>query len=142
MGTPTKAMATARTTRRASQAGRRMAASVSSADVLVIHGTYHFGRRILAFRNDYCLTCAGPRLANLHRTFDVLHVFWLPILPLGSWSRWKCGTCGSNPHARAATSRALKWAGIACLVIGSVVFWAAPADRRLGRDNDPAMIWT
>jgi hypothetical protein len=112
------------------------------ADVLVIHGTYHWARAILAFRNDYCLTCARPRLAFLHRTFDVLHVFFIPILPLGVWKRWRCAECGRNPHARAATARPLKWAGIVLLIVGAIVFWTTTPDRRAGQDNDPTMVWT
>ncbi len=111
-------------------------------DVLVIHGTYHWGRQILAFRNDYCLTCGRPRLAYLHRTFNVFHVFFIPFLPLGFWKRWHCETCGADPHARAATARPLKWAGIVLLIVGAAVFWTTTPDRRAGKDNDPAMVWT
>jgi ribosomal protein S27AE len=111
-------------------------------DVLVIHGTYHWGRQILAFRNDYCLSCGGPRLAFLHRTFDVFHLFFVPFLPLGFWKRWKCGTCGGNPHARVTTAKPLKWIGIALLILFAVVFWTTTPDRRAGKDNDPAMVWT
>lgn len=107
--------------------------------MLVIHGTCHWGRRIVAYRNDYCLACAGPRLAFLHRTFDVLHVFFIPVLPLGFWQRWLCGACGSNPHRRPTTARPLKWIGIALLVVGAIVFWTTPPG---GRDDDAAMVWT
>ena len=37
----------------------------------------------------------------LHRTFDVLHVFFIPFLPLGFWKRWLCAMCGAE-SARAA----------------------------------------
>ena len=111
-------------------------------DVLVIHGTYHWQRRLLAFRNDYCLTCGQPRLAYLHRTFDVLHVFFVPILPLGFWKRWRCAACGENPHARVATARSLKWVGIVLLLLFTVVFWTVTPGRTGGKDDDPAMIWT
>ena len=110
--------------------------------VLVIHGIYHWRRRLLAFRNDYCLSCAQPRLAFLHRTFDVLHVFFVPVLPLGFWKRWLCGVCGRNPHARATTAKPLEWLGIAFLLLGAVVFWTTTPDHRAGKDNDPAMVWT
>jgi hypothetical protein len=109
-------------------------------DVLVIHGTYHWSRRLVAFRNDYCLTCAAPRLAFLHRTFDVFHVFFIPILPLGYWTRWRCGECGTNPHSRVSTAKPLKWIGIALLVLFAGVFWTTTPGP--GRDTDPAMVWT
>jgi hypothetical protein len=107
--------------------------------VLIIHGIYHWRRRLLAFRNDYCLSCGRPRLAFLNRTLAVLHVFWVPVLPLGFWSRWLCGQCGRPPHRRVTTARPLKWIGTGLLVLGAVVFWATTPGR--GRD-DAAMVWT
>lgn len=111
-------------------------------DVLVIHGTYHWQRQTLAFRNDYCLSCAAPRLAYLQRTFDVLHLFWIPVLPLGFWKRWRCSVCGLDPHARAAMARPIKWAGIALLIVGAVVFWMTTPGASGGKDDDPVMVWT
>ena len=66
--------------------------------MLLVHGRYFWARRILAFRNDYCLTCRAARMAFLHRTFDVFHLFWIPVLPLGFWQRWRCGVCGAEPQ--------------------------------------------
>ena len=57
------------------------------AAMLVIHGVYRWGRKLVAYRNDYCLSCAAPRLAFQHRTFDVLHAFWIPLIPIGLWKR-------------------------------------------------------
>ena len=109
-------------------------------DVLVIHGTYHWRRRLLAFRNDYCLSCRTPRLAFLYRTFDVFHVFFVPLIPLGFWQRWHCAECGRNPHRRVTTARPLKWVGIGLLVLGAIVFWTTTPGR--GRDDDAVMVWT
>ena len=106
--------------------------------MLIIHGRYFWGRRLLAFRNDYCLKCAVPRMAFLHRTFDVLHIFWIPVLPLGFWKRWHCGECGSNPHARVTTRPALKWAGVVLLALFSLVMWAPAVDRDI---EEPAFRW-
>jgi hypothetical protein len=97
--------------------------------MLIIHGRYFWGRTLLAFRNDYCLTCRAPRLAFLHRTFDVLHVFWIPVLPLGVWKRWLCGTCGANPHRRVATWPFLKWVGVVLLGFFALVTWAQDVAR-------------
>jgi ribosomal protein S27AE len=97
--------------------------------MLLIHGRYFWGRTLLAFRNDYCLTCKAPRLAYLHRTFDVFHIFWIPVLPLGFWKRWHCGTCGNNPHARVTTSVALKWVGVVLLALFAAVTWVPDVQR-------------
>ena len=104
--------------------------------MLVIHGRYFLARRILAFRNDYCLACAAPRLALRHRTFDVLHVFWIPLLPLGFWKRWHCSSCGQDPHAQVRTSRAVKWIGVGLLAFFGVVGWLAPI-----KPGDEVVTW-
>lgn len=97
--------------------------------MLLIHGRYFWRRRRLAFRNDYCLTCRAPRMAFLHRTFDVFHVFWIPVLPLGFWNRWRCGVCGEDPHARVGTRVAFRWLGVALLAFFAAVTWAPNVAR-------------
>ena len=52
--------------------------------MFVIHGAYHFWPKRVAFRNDYCFTCGQACRAVAIRTFDVGHIFWIPILPVGS----------------------------------------------------------
>jgi len=97
--------------------------------MLLIHGRYHWARTVLAFRNDYCLTCRAPRMAFLHRTFDVFHLFWIPILPLGFWQRWHCGVCGADPHRPVSTRVAFRWLGVALLALFAVVTWAPDVAR-------------
>jgi hypothetical protein len=105
--------------------------------VLVIHGVYHWRPRRIAFRNDYCRHCAAPRLAVQVRTFDVLHLFWLPLLPLGLWRRWRCSICGLDPHARTRTRRGFKVAGAVILALISVAAWVAPSET----EPDQAVLW-
>ena len=92
----------------------------------MLHGTYSFARTLVAYRNDYCLTCNRERTAYQIRTFDILHLFWLPILPLGFWKRWRCGTCGADPHASPRTRRSFKWAGVVVLFLTGLLGWAVP----------------
>ena len=96
--------------------------------MILIHGAYHFWPKRVGFRNDYCLGCQGPRRAIALRTFDVGHIYWIPILPVGFWKHWKCTVCGRDPHVNVKTRRSFKWAGLACLIIISLVFWMAPAE--------------
>lgn len=91
--------------------------------MLAIHGIYHWKPKRVAFRADYCRSCQAPRLSVLVRTIDVLHAFWVPILPLGIWSRWFCNTCGSRPHQSTHTRRGFKVAGAIALALYSAVFW-------------------
>jgi len=102
--------------------------------MLLIHGTYHFWPKRVGFRNDYCLACQAPRRAIALRTFDVGHIYWIPILPVGFWKHWKCTACGRDPHVTVKTRRSFKWAGLACLIIVSLFFWTAPED-------DPVLSW-
>src|SRR5882672_11632343 len=94
--------------------------------MFIIRGAYHFWPKRVAFRDDYCLTCRAPRRAVAMRTFDVGHVYWVPILPVGFWKHWQCSTCGSDPHKNPKMRRSFKWAGFICLVAVSVIFWSTP----------------
>lgn len=98
--------------------------------MLLIHGMYHWKPKAVAFRNDYCLGCRAPRRSVQVRTFDVIHIYWIPLLPVGLWKRWYCSICKGDPHAHPGTRRTFKWIGLAILVILSVVFWMVPM-------NDP-----
>jgi len=99
--------------------------------MFIVTGAYHFWPKRVAFRNDYCLTCQAPRRSIAVRTFDVGHIFWIPILPVGFWKHWRCSKCGRDPHVSTKTRRSLKWAGLACLITVSVVFWMLPVESDL-----------
>lgn len=94
--------------------------------MLTIHGMYRWRPKRLAFRNDYCLSCREPRRSVQIRTLDVLHIFWIPILPLGFRKRWFCTTCGRQPHASRKTRRPFKWAGLFVLLFFAVISWSVP----------------
>jgi len=103
--------------------------------MFIIHGAYHFWPKRVAFRNDYCLTCGRAGRAVAIRTFDVGHIFWIPILPVGLWKHWRCTVCGKDPHASPKTRRSFKWAGLVCLTLFSAVSWAVPIE------SDPDSAW-
>jgi hypothetical protein len=94
--------------------------------MLLIHGVYHLRPKRVAFRNDYCNTCGLPRRAEQIRTFDTLHLFWIPIIPLGFKKRWMCTFCGRETNFSTKTRRGFKWAGLFVLLILSVFAWAGP----------------
>jgi len=96
--------------------------------VLIVYGVYRWQPKRVAFRNDYCFTCGAPRRAVLLRTFNVGHIFWIPILPVGLWKRWLCTICGHEPHVSIKTRRGFKWAGLFVLLIFSVALWGMPVD--------------
>ena len=100
--------------------------------MLLIRGSYHFWPKRVAFRNDYCLRCQAPRRSIAVRTFDVGHIFWIPILPVGFWKRWQCEICGQPPHAHPKVRRLFKWLGLVCAIAFSLAVWAAPGEAELG----------
>jgi hypothetical protein len=91
--------------------------------MLVIHGIYHWRPKRIAFRNDYCRACKAQTVSVLIRTLDVLHLFWIPILPLGAWSRWFCMRCNSRPHHAVVTRRGFKIAGAGALALMTLGVW-------------------
>ena len=100
--------------------------------MFIVYGAYHFWPKRIAFRDDYCLSCHAPRRSLALRTFDVGHVFWIPILPVGFWKHWKCTVCGRDPHVNPRTRRSFKWAGLVCLVGASAILWEIPSDGDFG----------
>jgi hypothetical protein len=104
---------------------------VGVALMLLIHGAYHFWPKRVAYRNDYCLSCEGPRRAIAIRTFDVGHIFWIPILPVGFWKHWSCAQCRRDPRVNPKTRRSFKWIGLFILILASVAFWSIPPDTEL-----------
>ena len=95
--------------------------------MIILHGVYRLRDRIIAYRNDFCLTCAMPTLAVCRRTFYVAYVYYIPILPLGFWKLWRCTKCERDPHVYPGENNVrLKWAGLGAVAIFSFVAWRVP----------------
>lgn len=105
--------------------------------MLLIHGIYRFSTRRVAFRNDYCLSCGGERLAIRLRSFLVLHLFWIPVLPLGFWGGWVCAVCGRPPAATGKTRRGWRIAAAAAIGLAALIFWVVPAP-----EAERALAWS
>ena len=103
--------------------------------MFLIHGgIYNWMEKRIAFRNDYCLSCDTQRKAVQIRTFDMVHIFWIPLIPLGFYKRWYCMTCSKPPMYNTKTRRSYKILGIIILVMISLSFWYAsiePGDELL-----------
>ena len=92
--------------------------------MFIISGTYNFSPRAVAFRRDYCRNCQGEVVSIAQRTIDALHIFWIPILPLGIWTRWYCGDCWKRPHApKSAVRRPVRVLVVIFFFLLSVLFW-------------------
>lgn len=86
-------------------------------------GRYRWFSKHIAYRSDYCLTCESPQIANQYRTFDFIHLYHIPVVPLGFWRHWHCAACDNDPHLRQRTARWVKI--LAAVVFGllAVVYW-------------------
>lgn len=91
--------------------------------LIYIYGIYHWARKRVGYRNDYCLSCQSQNIAEQWLSFDCLHFFFIPILPLGFWRRWRCTVCGNNPHQRVKAGREIKIAGLFCCLFFGIVPW-------------------
>lgn len=97
--------------------------------MFVVWGTYHWAPRIVAFRQDWCTVCQRETLVLGNRTIDVGHVFWIPLLPFGRWTRWRCSQCARDPGASAATRRPLRivaWLLVSLLALSFVLATSDP----------------
>ena len=96
--------------------------------MLILRGAYHLWPKRVAFRNDYCLACKAPRRSVAVRTFDVGHLFGIPLIPVGFWRHWTCTVCGRNPHARSRIKLRITSSALYLLLGLSVAFWIIPVD--------------
>jgi len=76
---------------------------------LPLEGVRSYRRQLVAYRNDFCISCNAPRLAHQVRSFKIYHLYYIPIVPLGFWREWECSECGRDPHAYPGTPRNLRW---------------------------------
>ncbi len=90
----------------------------------MIHGTYRFGKKRVACRNAFCTTCGAPRFAEAFRSLIVLHLFFVPLLPLAVSVRWICTSCGKEIDARRPSRPGILFVGsllgLLLMVIGLI----------------------
>lgn len=104
---------------------------------VIVIGRYRWFPKAVAFRNDYCRNCGNETIAFAERTFDALHVFWIPLLPLGFWTNWFCCTCSRLAHApTTGVRRPVRILLTIFLLLLSLSGWLI----LLSQDTDPAEI--
>jgi ribosomal protein S27AE len=91
--------------------------------LFILRGVYNLGRKIVAYRNDVCLTCAAPRRIYGLRAFRIFHIFFVPLIPLGFSRIWRCSVCKLDP--RLNTGAEIGGAWLWCIFFGiiSVTGW-------------------
>ena len=104
--------------------------------MIIFYGRYHFGLRKIGARKDFCNACERVCLSELWRSFDCGHVFWIPLLPLGSRERWLCTLCHENPRARYKTGRLAKIGGLFATAVFSVAMFSVEP-----KPDDVGFMW-
>ena len=84
------------------------------------------GRKIIAYRNDFCLACQEPRRVYQVSRVLFVRVHLIPVLPVGMWRTWYCSACNQNPHAIPGRFEELKRVILIVLAIVSFFGWIAP----------------
>ena len=91
--------------------------------MFLITGTYNFLPRVVAFRSDYCRGCQSETISFARRSVDAFHLFWIPIFPLGIWTRWYCHQCGEKPHEGNAIRKSVRVFVAVFFLLLSALFW-------------------
>jgi len=76
---------------------------------LPLEGIKSYKPRTIAYRNDFCVSCDGPRRAHLIRSFKAYQIYYIPVVPLGFWREWLCSECGKDPHVYSRELRRMRW---------------------------------
>jgi hypothetical protein len=103
--------------------------------MFIIYGTHCFAPKRVGFRTDVCLSCGKEAISLAFRSFDVGHVYWLPLLPLGFRRHWQCSACGEDPRGE-RTRQGMKVLGAIAFLLGGVAMWLGPTDQ-----GDAGFIW-
>lgn len=100
-----------------------MAASVTvvlaNKVVHILHGHYRWGTRRAACKHEYCTICQRERMVEGYRSFRVIHLFFVPVIPLGNFTDWRCSTCGKDPYSKRPMP---PWISVPGFVLGACAF--------------------
>ena len=89
--------------------------------MIIIHGIYKIFRRKIAYKNVLCNHCNEIKHSEQLRALYFMHLYFIPLLPLGSYKYWECGKCKNDPHARTKESKWMLWFGV---VVFSIMLFA------------------
>jgi hypothetical protein len=100
----------------------------------MIHGHYYLGKKRVACRNAYCTTCHAARFAEGRRSLVILHLNFVPILPIGTIVRWFCSACKGEVDAHRPSR---PWILIAGIFFGLLITFVAVMTLIEGKEKEP-----
>jgi len=91
---------------------------------MFLYGSYKFFPKRVACKNAWCTCCEDATFAVGTRRLRFLHVFFIPVLPLGTVTDWTCRVCGRDIDARRPVGSAVAgcgiWAGALLVFLGLI----------------------
>lgn len=104
---------------------------------MVIYGSYSFFKNLVGYRNDRCQRCGTEGVSELFRCQEVMHFFWIPVIPLGSREVWICRNCGEPPTGKQDVRTGLKLVVQLLLAVGLIGLMLSGPDQGL----DETQLW-
>jgi hypothetical protein len=104
--------------------------------MVLLNGLYRFGKRRSACKNAYCTHCQEATFVEGFRSFHCIHVYFIPLIPLGFMTDWRCTVCGNDPAGKRPMAGALAIAGLGAGVLGLAITFLIPYDP-----TEPATKW-
>lgn len=83
-------------------------------------GLYSWFPKVVAYRPDFCMVCRQATRSVQKRTFDVMHIWWVPAVPFGFIWRWYCTRCHKDPRFTGKTPQGMRRLGTAVLAFLTV----------------------
>lgn len=56
--------------------------------MLIVWGTHNFAKKLVGARRDFCNCCEHEVLTEQWQSFDMFHLYFIPLIPLGNRRRW------------------------------------------------------
>jgi hypothetical protein len=116
--------------------------------MIVVWGVHRFSRKVAGYRNDFCLNCHQNQVAEWWRSFNVGHLYWIPLIPMGTRYEWRCSVCGIDPHARVESSKGFKvfvagfFVLLALFVLAGAVVSTLNIAPDFGNSSQAPVLWT
>ena len=95
-----------------------------------MEGVHSYKSRIVAYRNDFCVSCDAPRRTYQVRSFKAYQFYYIPVIPLGFWREWQCSECGRDPHAYPGFPRRVWWVAVLLAGIFAITGVIASFEKR------------
>lgn len=66
----------------------------------IFYGIKKVRKKKLGYGKDYCNACEQEAIVEKWQWFRWLHLFWIPLIPLGYQHNWVCTLCNKDANAQ------------------------------------------